>query len=71
MTFGLDDLRSQILWCTAESVRFVSNLFSKTKICDSDVALLINQQILRLQIPVRDVHGMQVVKGEEDLACKE
>lgn len=71
MSFRLDDLRSQVLWCSAESVGLVLDYFGKSKVCDFDVSLFVNQQVFWLKITVCDVHAMQILESKKDLAGEE
>ena len=55
------DLRGEVVWCSAKRPGDVWYVFGKAKIGDLDVAMPVEQQILRLQISVDDVLAMQVL----------
>ena len=71
VAFRLNDFRCQVLRRAAQGVCLISDLFSETKVGNFHVTLLIYQQILRFQVSVSNVHSMQVVKRQQDLACEE
>lgn len=61
---------SPYLWCTAECRRGPIGfdiLFAQAKICEDDVALWVQQDVLRLQVSVDDVEGVQVSQCARDL----
>ena len=63
MTDALNDLRSQILGCPTKRISFVSDFFCETEISNFNMTLFINEQVLRLEISIGDVHTMEVIKG--------
>ena len=65
--------RSQILGGTNKTLShptifFAQSLFAQTKICESNVALAVNQDVLWLDISVDTVDLVQVKKGCRDLS---
>jgi len=71
MALRLDNFRGQILWCTTERHCFLLDDLGKAEICYLNMTVAVNQQILRFQITVGNVHLMQVIEGKYDLTCKE
>ena len=67
----LNHLGRQVLGGAAERVRFhivgLLHDLSKTKVCQHDVAVVVNENVLRLQIPVDNVRLVQVAEGKGDL----
>ena len=39
----------------------------KTKVCDDDVSLTVEQQVLGLEVPVGDGEGVEVLESRDDL----
>lgn len=39
----------------------------KTKVCDDDVSLTVEQQVLGLEVPVGDGEGVEVLESGDDL----
>lgn len=68
MSLGLDNLRCQILGGAAQRPRSILQLLGETKVGDLQVAVPVQQQILRLQVPVHDVQRVQVLQGQDNLA---
>ena len=46
-------------------------MFGETEICHFDVAVRSEQQVLRLQVSIDDVEGMEVIQGECDFCSVE
>ena len=67
VTFIEEHLWGQILWGTAKSVGSGLAVFGKSEVCQFQVALLINQNILWLQISVNNVQRVQILEHEGDL----
>jgi len=70
VTRTLDDLRSQILGSSAETVgliRHFNALLRQTEISYSDMALSIQQDVLRLEISIDDVFLVECIDGTNDL----
>lgn len=72
MIFSVNYFRSHIARCPTR-IRIV--LFSKnssnSKVSQSEVALRIENQILRLDVPVDNLITMEVLKGQKDATDKE
>lgn len=62
-----DNLRSQVIGGTAKSPCSVRNILGETKIGHSEVALLVNHQVLRLEITVDDVATVQILEDGDNL----
>lgn len=71
VTLRLDDLGCQVLRRSAKCVSLVLDNLGETEISDADVAFSVNEEVLRLEIAVGDVHSVEVLEGEEDLAREE
>ena len=67
VTFGLDDLRRQVFGSAAQRPGAIRQLLGEAKVRDLQVAVAIQQQVLRLQIPVHHVLSVQVVQRAHDL----
>ena len=57
------DLRSKVFWGPTKCVGLAVPSFRKPKICDLDVAISVQQDVLWLQVAVYDIVGMQRFKG--------
>ena len=62
--FAAHYFRRKVIRRAAKRPCDVGNLFRKPKISNLEVAVSIEQQVLRLQISVDDVHAMEIVKRE-------
>jgi len=60
-----DDLRGKILWCTTQCECPISNsnLLSKAKVCDLEMAISCNQKVLRLEVPVSYSLMVKIFQG--------
>ena len=67
MTLIEDDFRADILRSATncESSAFIQN-FGKTKVSESQVSIVPNQQVLWLQISENNVHAVQVLEAAGD-----
>jgi len=63
---GLNDFRSEVVWCSTEGPSYVGNVFSESEIGDLDVSVGSEEDVLRLEISVDDVEGVKVVESEGD-----
>ncbi len=70
VTFVHDNLWRKILWSATHGPGFVINSFGKSKVCDANVASMIDEHVLWFQISKHDVKIMQVIKGKDSLSCK-
>ena len=64
------DLRGHVLDGPAESVghcTLVYGLFTQAEVCQLDVALAVQQDVLWLQVSVDDVERVEVGDGSDDL----
>ena len=66
-----EDLGGEILRRATQRVCARLAVLGEAEIGQSEVALLVNKDILRLQITVDDVQRMQVLEHECDLSCIE
>jgi hypothetical protein len=74
MPFVLQDLRGKVLWGATEGLG--ASLWSsagdaalgETKVSEADVALSIEQQILRLEVSVDDIIGVESLQSRGDLS---
>ncbi len=62
-----NDFRSNITWRPTKGLGCPRNLFSKSKVCQLDVPIKVNENILGLQISVDNVPGMEKRETEENL----
>ena len=42
-------------------------LLDQAKVCEPEVSVRVDENVLRLEIPVDNVHSVQVLDGEDDL----
>lgn len=63
VALGLDNLRSEVLWCATKSVGLVFDYLGETKIGDLNVALTIDEQVLWLEVSVGDFHLVKVIES--------
>jgi hypothetical protein len=66
MSVGLDDLRSEIFGCAAESPRTVVDNFCEAKVREAEVAAGVEEQVFGFEIAIDDVEGVEVAEGEDD-----
>lgn len=71
MALALDDLGGQVLGGAAERPRAVGQLLREAEVGDLEVAVLVEQQVLRLQVAVDDALRVQVLEGRGDLRAVE
>ena len=71
VALALDDLWSQVLRRAAEGVGAVADDLGKAEVGDLDVSLLVDEEVLRLEVSVGDVHGVEVLECEHDLGREE
>ena len=62
-----EDLGRQVLGCPAQRVRLERDALREAEVRDLDVALLVEQKILGLEIAVDDVQPVDVLERERDL----
>mmetsp|Transcript_70 Transcript_70/g.283 ORF Transcript_70/g.283 Transcript_70/m.283 type:complete len:342 (+) Transcript_70:594-1619(+) len=67
VAFAENDLGREVLWCAAECPSPILDTLGKAKVGDFDVARVIKQQVLRLEVPVDDGLSVQVLEGKDDL----
>ena len=66
------NLRSHILRCPTDTRSHrVSQVFGETEVHNLDVAPAVQEQVLRLEVPVDDVEGVEVSQSGDDLGCVE
>ena len=59
-----DDLWSHVLRSTTDTGRHrASEVFGETKVHNLDMAPAVQEKVLRLQVPVDDVEGVEVGEG--------
>ena len=65
----VDDLRSHVLDGAAESVveLLVGALLNAAKVGELDVAPPVEHDVLRLEVPVDDALGVEVLQSQQDL----
>ena len=68
MTFVKQHFRGQILWCAAKRVCARLAILGETEVCQFQITLFIDQNVLRFQISVDDVEGVEIFKHETDLS---
>ena len=68
-----DDLRSQVLRSSTETVELVALdvLLREAEVRDLDVAIGVEEEILRLQISVDDALAVEVVETQSYFSCIE
>ena len=62
-----DYLRREILWSPTQSERPVINLLREAKVCYFHVPVGSHEQVLRFEVPIRDLLLMEVLKGQNYL----
>ena len=70
---ALEDLRCEILRGPAHSPGGATghHRLGEPEVCDDDVALPVQENVLWLQVPVDNVQAVQVGQGGHDLSCVE
>jgi len=71
VSFRLDYFRCQVLRSSTKRVSFIFDYFCETEVSYLYVALLVNQQVLRLKISVGNIHRVEVFKGKCDFRSEE
>lgn len=73
MTFLVQDLGSEILWSAAEGegLGIVRENLGETEICQANVAVLVHEDVLRLQVTIDDVLFVQMANSNGDLGSVE
>jgi hypothetical protein len=70
-TFVEKDFWSEVFGGSAESVGSSFNNFSEPEIREFKVSIISDKEVLRLQVPVDDILGMQVLELQGDLSSVE
>ena len=61
-----------VIRCATDCVcALPANLLGKPEIRQLEVAILVHQQVLRLEISVHNAALVQVIQGQQDICCKE
>lgn len=68
MTLGLNDFRCQIFRRPAQRPRSVLELFGEPKVGNFQMSVPIEQQVLRLQVPIDDLQLVKVLQREHNFA---
>lgn len=71
VAFVRDYLRSQIIRCTTQRPRLVWHSLCEAKVGDFEMSMPVQQQILRFQIAVYNVFGMQVFQRQRGFGSVE
>ncbi|KPI82413.1 hypothetical protein ABL78_8577 [Leptomonas seymouri] len=71
MPLALDNLWREVLRRSAQRKRSVRHLLRKPKVGHLHVALVVQQQVLRLQVAVDHVQRMQILEGQHKLRVVE
>lgn len=66
--FAQNDLGREVLRGAAEGPRATLHPFGEPEVGDLQVALAVDQQVLRLQVPVNEVQIVQIFEREHDLS---
>lgn len=64
MTFVEEDFRCQVLWCTTKCVGSAFHDLREPEICEFEVPIVCNQEVLGLEITVDDVLRMEILEHE-------
>ena len=57
VALGLDDLRGQVLWCTAQGPGSVRDLLGKPKVSDDYMAFSVKENVFWFEVSVGDTQG--------------
>lgn len=60
------DFGREVVWRSAQRPCDVGHLFGKAEVGDLEMAVAVEEQIFRLQVPVDDIVRVQIVEGERD-----
>lgn len=71
VALGADNLGSEVIRRTTKSPGNVRNFLGKTKISNLEMAMSVQEQILRLEIAVDDVHAVEIIQCQCDLCSVE
>lgn len=66
MSLTHDNLRSKVLWRPAQRIAPIFNLLCKPKIRDPQMAVSTDEQILRLEVAIRNLFGMQILQSQRN-----
>ena len=67
MTLVLENLGGQVLGSSAESKGSIFDGLGKSEICEFEVAVGANEDVLGFEVAVDDVFGVQVLEDEDDV----
>ena len=62
------DLWREIVWCSAKCPCRVWTVLCKAKVGDFDVTIKIKKDVFRLEIPIDDIKGMQMIESQRHLS---
>ena len=62
-----ENLRCQILWSSTKSKCSIFDFLGESEVCDLDIAILGNENVLGLEISVDDIALVQIFKGQNNL----
>lgn len=66
MSLTHDDFWSKILRCSTEGITSINDFLGEPEIRYLQVSVAADQQVLRLEISVRDLSLMQILEGQSD-----
>ena len=64
--FTAHNLRRKIVWSTAKCPRNIRDFLREAKVRDLEMSMPVQQEILGFEIPVDDVHAVQIIQREGD-----
>ena len=64
---GLEYLWGQVLWCATQAPGLLNNFLGESKVCDDDVAISVKEDVLRLEVSVDNIEGVEVGEGTDNL----
>lgn len=67
----LKNLGSQILWSSTKSECSILDRFGKTKVCEFEISVDSNEDVLGLEIAINDVFGVEILEDENNVGCIE
>lgn len=71
VAFRSDHFRGQIIWRSAQSPRDIGDFLGKSEIGNLQMTMPIEQEVFGLEVPIDDMHGMEVVKRQCDFRSVE
>lgn len=71
VSFGGNDFGCKVIWRTAQRPGDIGDFLGESKVCNLQMAMTIEEKILRLKIPIDDMMCVKILQGQGDFGSIE